>query len=315
MSTKDEQDMDRNAALAQLTDEERAALEEDDLSEDEQAALKDIAGDDDDDDDDDADGDDGSGTGDGSEPAGNNAAAEKTNAAEEDSGAGDSGAGESAAVEDSDDDDLVTPYRAQVPADLAERAKALSDKEQELWTQFDAGDMEREELQTQLRSLEKERREIDRATTKAEIAAEMEQQRGADVARKFYKTIKDGEGIDYSKDETLRDDFIQFIGALEAKNPDKPLKWLLNEAHARTKALHGLGVKAPEKKPDEKPKTLSRKPPIDKLPATLAQVPGGDGPGDVSDEFADIDKLDGFEFEQALKQMTPSQRERYLQAA
>ena len=55
-----------------------------------------------------------------------------------------------------------------------------------------------------------------------------------------------------------------------------------------------------------------RKPPVDAAPTTLAQVPGSDGPGDVSDEFSDVLALDGLEFEEAIARMSPAQREKFL---
>jgi hypothetical protein len=95
------------------------------------------------------------------------------------------------------------------------------------------------------------------------------------------------------------------------------MEWFLSEAHKRTKALHGVAADklAPKADGDKKPEAKTRKPNLDKLPANLSQVPGGDGPGDVGSEFADIDKLDGLAYETALAKMTPSQRERYLATA
>ena len=55
-----------------------------------------------------------------------------------------------------------------------------------------------------------------------------------------------------------------------------------------------------------------RKPPVDAAPKTLAQVPGSDGPGDVGSEFADIEALDGMEYEDAIARMSPAQREKFL---
>src|SRR3546814_18082157 len=47
---------------------------------------------------------------------------------------------------------------------------------------------------------------------------------------------------------------------------------------------------------------------------TLANVPGGAGPGDVVGEFANRDSLDGEELEAAIGRLTPAQRERYAKA-
>jgi hypothetical protein len=65
----------------------------------------------------------------------------------------------------------------------------------------------------------------------------------------------------------------------------------------------------------DKAGTQRRTPPVDAVPATLANVPGGDGPGDVEGEFADVLALDGMAYEAAIARMTPTQRERFLRAA
>lgn len=55
----------------------------------------------------------------------------------------------------------------------------------------------------------------------------------------------------------------------------------------------------------------ARKPALDKAAKTLAQVPGSDGPGDVEGEFANLDSLEGEALEDAIKKMSPDQRERF----
>jgi len=170
------------------------------------------------------------------------------------------------------------------------------------------------------RKLSNERRELDTLRTKAEIAREM----GAQTAEQewnftvtnFMRKVKRDEGIDYATDEAKGSDLDAFVRAL-ANNPanaDKDYEWFLSEAHKRIKVLHGVVA---TKKEEPAPKAVTtRKPPTDKLPATLAQVPGGDGPGDISgDEFSELDALDGLEYERALASMSKEKRDRYLKAA
>jgi hypothetical protein len=56
-------------------------------------------------------------------------------------------------------------------------------------------------------------------------------------------------------------------------------------------------------------------PPADAAPRTLADVPGGDGPGDVGGEFADVLALDGEAYEHAIARMSPAQRDKFLRSA
>lgn len=325
---------DRDAALAGLTDEERAAIAEDDLSDAERTRLQEIAGDDDSDDDDEDDdgedyneGDGAAGSGESSKPA-----------AGETDGAGD-GAGEGEGSADGDDDEGYRPrYQVQLPEDFQQRVQALDDQEAELAKKFKAGDIEAEDFMAENKRIAKERRALDKIETKHEIAEEFNAQSAAQewesAANRFMRKVRVEEGIDYRSGE-MSADFDSMIKALAAnpKHQDKSYQFFLEQAHKATKALHGIADKKPaatshqdgaDKKPaaaagkpapkaDGKPP--ARKPPVDQIPKTLAPVPGGDGPGDVEDEFAHLDALDGLEFETALANMSPAQRERYLKAA
>ena len=204
-----------------------------------------------------------------------------------------------------------------MPDDFDEQVKSVDDREAALLEKFKAGELEADDFVVENRRLSNERRELDTLRTKAEIAREM----GAQTAEQewnftvtnFMRKVKRDEGIDYATDEAKGTDLDTFVKAL-ANNPanaDKDYDWFLIEAHKRAKVLHGI---TEQKK--ETPAAKTRKPPTDKLPATLAQVPGGDGPGDISgDEFSELDALDGLEYERALASMSKEKRDRYLKAA
>jgi hypothetical protein len=147
------------------------------------------------------------------------------------------------------------------------------------------------------------------------MTAQTAEQQWAFTVRRFMSaTAKAEGGIDYVKDAEKNADLDLFVKALarDEKNSDKPAEWFLSEAHRRVQAMHGIATKPTPAPTLEKP-AASRKPPIDAAPKTLAQVPGGDGPGDVDgNEFADVDRLTGDAQEEAIRRMTPSQRERYM---
>lgn len=319
--SKEAQEYDRDAALANLTDEERAALEDDDLSPEEKAALEDIAGDDDDDGGDDGGEDSASASSSSTSSPSEAEAAAPTKKAEDDA----KPAKTAEAAADDDADEFRSSYQVSLPDDFNDQVKALDEREAELSRKFKAGEIEADEFLTENKAISGERSKLDRIATKAEIASEMgeqtELQRWNWTVERFMREVKKAEGIDYKAEQDgIGVDLDAFVKVL-ANNPanaDKPAEWFLQEAHKRTKALHGLTDKKPDanEKGDAKKKAAAeRKPDTSKLPASLAQVPGGDGPGDVGDEFADIDKLDGLAYEQALAKMTPAQRERYLATA
>lgn len=312
-----------NDVLDTLTPEERAAIEDTEYSQEELAAMKGIAAEGGEDDEDD---DDGAGTGDGGDKTpvegkgaadGAAAAGKKEETASDDDAGNDDSAGEAA------QDDKRTPravYRASLPEDYDAQVKAVSDEMSALSQSFRAGEIEFEDFETRQAELLAKRDNLRDVKIKADISSEMNsqtvEQEWKDTVTTFVANVAKTEGIDYSKDTEKQADLDLFVKRL-AENPangEKPMTWFLAEAHKRVKALHGVADEAKPGNQEEKPKKQDRKPPTDAIPKTLAQVPGSDGPGDVGDEFADLDGLEGLELEDALRKMTPAQREKYAMA-
>ncbi|NCV33493.1 MAG: hypothetical protein EBW05_11360 [Betaproteobacteria bacterium] len=169
------------------------------------------------------------------------------------------------------------------------------------------------------------------AKTKAEISQEMNAQTAEQLwvhaVNEFMSdTAKlDGAagGIDYREDTQKASDLDGFVRSLAARSEHahQSMAWFLTEAHKRVLALHGIATKTPADqttdsdsaaKPPVKP---ARKPPLDIAPKTLAMIPGGEGPGDVDGEFADVLALEGLAYEQAIARMSSTERERFLRAA
>lgn len=294
-------------ALATLTPEEREAIEGSDIQDDDLDAMKKIAGesdssDDDDDDQDDEDGDDADDDT-GSPPV--EGKPEAATPAEE-------------PAEEPEQPAAMPRYEAQLPSDYDDQIKALKDRDAELRQKFKDGEIDIDERDAGLSELSEQREQLLVARAKAEISQEMTQQTAAQqwqatVNRALSDFAKpENGGIDYRKDQAKAEDLDSFVKFLANKqeNADKPMDWFLAEAHKRVQALHGIT-------PAPKRETIAdasnkRKPPLDAAPKTLAQVPGSDGPGDVGDEFADVTALDGWELEQAIAKMSPTQREKFL---
>lgn len=215
------------------------------------------------------------------------------------------------------------PYTADLPADIEEKQAALSEKLGKLREQFKDGDLDVDEYEAQRETLVAEREAMNKAITKAEIAKEMQQQsaeqewRAAGERAFDLAATPEGGSIDYRKDAALFADLNQFViqlGNMPA-NEKRSMDWFLAEAHKRVLALHGK-TPAPKAAPDAPapdPKAVDRRSPLSAVPATLAQVPGADGPGDIGSEFADVDALDGDDLEQAIAKMSPAQRAKYEQ--
>ena len=207
-------------------------------------------------------------------------------------------------------------YEAKLPDDFATQEAAIKEQAEALTAKFKGGDIDFDQYQIEAAALAKSERALDEIRFKASLSQEMtaqtaEQQWAFTVQRFMSATAKAEGGIDYAKDAEKNADLDLFVKALarDEKNSDKPAEWFLHEAHKRVQAMHGITTKPTPPAPP----AASRKPPLSAAPKTLAQVPGGDGPGDVDgNEFADIDRLTGEAQEAAIAKMTPSQRERYM---
>lgn len=309
-------ELDKDLA-ATLTPEELAAIGESEHSQDELDAIKNIAGEDDPDDDGE-DGDDETEVLNGGAPV-EGAAGNDGNA--DDGGETDPAPGSEADPAPDKSGEFKPRFKADVPADLDEQIAAVSTEKKALAQKFRDGDIDLDEFNTQSDALESKRDELNRHKIKAELYEDMNTQSGeqvwANTVNSFVTNVAKAEGIDYRKDADKAGDLDIFVKRLAENkaNDGKPMNWFLQEAHKRVKALHGIQDKAAkEETPQDKLKAArdGRKPPIDAAPKTLAQVPGGDGPGDVAGEFADVESLEGMELEDAIARMTPAQRERYL---
>lgn len=211
---------------------------------------------------------------------------------------------------------FVPTYNAKLPDDFAAKETALKGQAEALAAKFKAGDMEFDQYRIEAEALAKSERELNevrfRASLSQEMTAQSAEQQWNHTVQRFIAAIAKAENIDYKTDTEKNADLDLFVRSLarDPKNEDKAPEWFLAEAHKRVKALHGIGVVTPPAVVDPK---ASRKPPLDAVPKTLAQVPGGDGPGDVDgNEFSDIDRLNGDALEDAIRKMTPAQRDRYM---
>lgn len=212
------------------------------------------------------------------------------------------------------------PYQAPLPSDYDDQIKAIKDEDAALRQKFKDGEIDIDERDAGLAALAEKREGLVIQRAKAEIAQEMSQQSAqrqweSTVATFLTGAAKEEGGFDYRKDDGKRADLDQFLKILADKpeNADKPMDWFLQEAHKRVKALHGVAP-APKRETVEEA-VAKRRAPVSAMPKNLSQVPGSDGPGDVDGEFADIERLEGLEYEAAIAKLTPAQREKFLQGS
>lgn len=208
-----------------------------------------------------------------------------------------------------DQDGKQFVYKSELPEGYDEQVKALADEKAEIRRQFREGDIDFDEYDAKQAELADKQLALEKSAIKAEISQEIEQQSAASqweaAVNRNLNSFKDQ--IDYRSDDGKLADLDNFVKALAAKpeNNDKSMDWFMSEAHKRVLALHDIA--APSGSPKDKP---NRKSPLDKAPQTLANVAGSDGPDDLQQEFQEVARLDGDDFENAIASLTPAQRER-----
>lgn len=217
------------------------------------------------------------------------------------------------------------PFRLDIklPDDFQERVDALKAAKAELRERRKAGDIDDEDYDSEIDKLAEQQSELDQIKSQVAMAERINAQaqerikaRDEAAANRFLDAAK-GEGVDYNDPE--RFGFLQVSLNTVRRDPalaGRPFIDLLKEADVRARkayaALHGGPAPAAAPAAPAAPPTpaqakaaavAARKPDLSAAPASLAQVPGGDGPGDVGGEFDYILDLDGTAYEDAIAEL------------
>ena len=306
--------------LAELTDEEREALEEmevdlddpeagADSDPDEEAAKAD-AGDKADDDAGDTD------PGDGGDKPDDDA--EKAKAAEA-AADGDKTKDDDAADEEETPQSKAPKATFTAPADLKEKRTELDGKIDELDKQFDEGEITAVEYRAETRKLQDEQREIDSQILRAEVSNDIQKAAWGDTCSDFI-----AEHTQYSNPILFQalDTEVRRLQA-ETNNSYDPAH--LKNAHENI--MKAFGIPAAEAAADDKDKqdggkdkdkgkVTGKETGLGDVPPNLAEVPASD----INDEsgggkFAHLDRLaekDIEAYEEALEKMPEAERNAYL---
>lgn len=281
--------------LAMLTEEERAGLLDD---EDEGEGTD---GDDQNDDDDDT----------GADVKEDNKGGE--NGADGDDSQ-DAGADKDGEDEDKLDDPInPTPlFKAELPADIEAKRNALDTQEDDLVKKFDEGDITFAEYNKELRSLNRERADLDRAELKAELAQEAQQSQVEQTWQTTANTFVAEHPL-ISKNETTWSSFDAIVRRVTAETMQKgeqPSRRDLEKAYKQWTEDLGIADAGIQKSQSKQKKQNIVPPNLGKVPAATAN--------DTDDgKFAHLDRLaesDPLAFEAALAKMSDAQRDEYMQA-
>lgn len=315
MGQKNE-NLDNDLGMEGLSDEERAALGEDD---DEADILKSIAGDDDDDDDDqqpngDGSVDDSADAGD-DDPAtddGTKAAAAEADHAAAGNSEQSTASGQDAVADADPPAEFQPEFKAHVPEGLAEKITDLDTRTTELLEKFKAGDIELPDFMAQKSEIDNERLQLTLAAKQAEWAQSQNEdaraQRWKWEQERFFAQEKAGIYKDPIIMAALNASVKQL--AVDPAYAKKPHSFFLEEADRQIRQRFNMGAAADAGGGKTKP--VAKQPDLSNVPKTLANLPAAEMSETGSDEFAYLDKLDGIALEQALRKLTPDQEARYL---
>lgn len=272
--------------LAALSDEERAAIQDDENLEEAEATAEkagDVQVDEP--------------PAEGEPPAEDAAQAEDAAPAEDEQKEGDS----------TRDDQFVPRYQAEAPGDFDARMASISDAKRDLGQKYQDGEIDWAEFESQRDALDEQALDLREARSQADLMGKLTAQTEAQhwqweqdrfFAQKSSQFYKDDELAYVALDHTIK----RLAG--DAANTGKPMSWFLEEADRAVRARFASpgGASKPVATKQQQPP-----PNLGDMPAAELQSTGN------PDEFAHLDKLNGMELERAITKLSPEQQDRYLQ--
>lgn len=198
---------------------------------------------------------------------------------------------------------------AEPPADADTKLAEIATKKEALITQFDDGDITAKEYQQQLDALSKQEREVELAIHKAQLAAEMEQQRQRNEWTTTVNSFIEANPI-YKENVRLYRALDQEVRDVANSEEGKTLSGakILAKAHENLAQAFGFATTKPAgDKPAGKPKA--------DLPPSLHGVPAADANDVQGGKYAALDRLastNPIAYEEALMKLSDSERDSYL---
>ena len=212
-------------------------------------------------------------------------------------------------------DDPIKPtplYKAELPADIEAKRTALDTQEDDLVKKFDEGDITFAEYNKELRSLNRERADLDRAELKAELAQEAQQSQVEQTWQTTANTFVAEHPL-ISKNETTWSSFDAIVRRVTAETMQKgeqPSRRDLEKAYKQWTEDLGIADAGIQKsQPKHKKQNI--------VPPNLGKVPAATANDTDDGKFAHLDRLaesDPLAFEAALAKMSDAQRDEYMQA-
>lgn len=222
-------------------------------------------------------------------------------------------------------DDPIT-FTAEAPEDAAEKITALRAEKAAAFKKLMDGELEPEAYSAIEDKVLGQISEIERELTTAKVAADFTVQQAERAYRNTVSTVLDAakknEGIDYHAPENKHlhealDRTVKWL-ANDPANADKPAQWFIEEAHSLVKSRFNLGKSATPQATQApaasgKQTNAGKAPNLSGLPPTVRNVPAA-ADSDDGGEFAHLSGLTGMALERAVAKMSPEQQQRWAEA-
>lgn len=213
-----------------------------------------------------------------------------------------------------DEAEFVTQYVVQAVEGYDDKMSSLKEQKAELRKQLNDGDLSLDDYDAKKDEIVAQEQELREQKLKADIAADQNEQNA--MARWKWEQEKffaDESNAIY-KDKLVMaafDTAVRDLGNAK-ENANRNGAWFLNKANEMVRERFNMG-KAVEVVP---PKDSSRKPDLSVVPKTLSHLPSADmaKTGEVS-EFDYLDRMDGLDLEHAVGRLSEAERARYRASA
>lgn len=223
--------------------------------------------------------------------------------------------------------DVVPDMRLAGPEDYEGRMKALDERSDVVLKKFEDGEISSQDMMKETRAIERERTEliVHQANAIASVAmTEKAAKNRWDVEQEiFFEAHKE-----YNEDHILRSALNAAVVSIARapENGNRTGTWVLEQAHKEIQKRFASQTQSPktEAAPAGTPPAATdavrkteagRRPDLKAVPKTLSNLPPAGDAETGSSEFANLDGLEGLDFENALAKLSPDQQARYLKSA
>jgi hypothetical protein len=216
--------------------------------------------------------------------------------------------------------EFVTQYVVQAVEGYDDKMAAFKDQKADLRKQLNDGDLSLDDYDAKKDEIVAQEQELREQKLKADIAADQNEQNAVARWKWEQEKFFADESNAIYKDKLVMaafDTAVRDLGNAE-ENANRNGAWFLNKANEMVRERFNMGkaVEVASPKETPQPKDSGRKPDLSVVPKTLSHLPSADvaKTGEVG-EFDHLDRMSGLELERAVSRLSEAERERYRASA